>query len=344
MAQIQSRVFDLNSLMQPLMPFIQRQTEIQKANEEKLIAYGTLEDLVQSAPENSETYKDYYKVMNELLEYSADMSAGSHLPGYDSTRAVNLFRDYGKVTGRINRINKEIDDSKTFRQNTKIQHPGAIFKVNNVSNNIDELAKGKHINNDFTDATTVSKIMEPWSQAIGQALDRIDYTRIPQTAEYQVEVLQHGGIKAKVLYDIWTTGTSKDVDPWVVNMINTYVQQAKDMIGYEDFDQFGKTQITGVVMNSLTGVLEDNKLNIIGSELEARERNQLQRDLKNGGGHGHSSSSKGSGKSSNDKSDKGSQQQKPNQQQRKDGGNLSGSQKKEQEKKGEPTPKRGSHA
>lgn len=307
MAQIQSRVLDLNQLMSIYGPFFQRQAEIQKANEEKLIALGTLADLVNSAPENSQTYKDYYRVMDELTNYAADMSKGMHVAGYNSARTANLFRDYGMVTGRINRINKEIEDSRTRRQAAMVQHPGAIFKQNNVSSNIDALANGEHIDDSFTDAETITKIMQTQAEAIGMALDnKAIYTRIPETEEYRVEVLQHGGIKAKILNDIWTKGYSSDLTAEGNELIRGFLNNAKGMMGYGSFDNFGKSQIDGLALNSLTAALQKDKVNVIDSEKPNREDIASREKIAfkdRGGSSGGKKRSTNQGKRGNSKND-----------------------------------------
>ncbi len=299
MAQIQSRVLDLGQVMGMYAPFFQAQAEKQKAQEERLIALGTLEDVVNSAPKESKTYKEYHSLMQDMLNYSADISKGSHVPGYNATKAVNLFRNYGKVTGRINRINKEIEDSRTRRTTYMAQHPTAIFKQNNITDNIDDLADGKRINDEFTDNDTITRILQTQAGSIGKALDNAAiYTPIDATKGYTVEVLQHGGIKPAILYDIWTKGRSDKCDEVTNGIINKFMEQAKSAIGYNQFDKIGKEQIDNVVLNSLTAMLQEDKINAIDSgegerakialegrrvaiaEDEYRERKQARRESK----------------------------------------------------------------
>ena len=278
MAQIQSRVLDLGQVMGIYAPFFQRQAEKQKATEEKLIALGTLEDIANSAPVGSKTYQEYQQVMQDMLNYSADISRGDHIPGYNAERTANLFRNYGKVTGRINRINKEIEDSRTRRTTYLAQHPTAIFKQNSVSDNIDELADGKRINDEFTDNETITKIMQTQAGYIGKALDNFArYSSIDATKGFSIEVLQHGGIKPAILNDIWKYGYSDKCDATTNEIIKQFIDQAKKSIGYSQFDSIGRQQIDNVALNALTAALQEDKVNVIDSGEGERQKIQIQR-------------------------------------------------------------------
>ena len=278
MAQVQSRVLDLGQVMGIYAPFFQRQAEMQKANEEKLIALGTLEDIVNSAPKESKTYQEYQQVMQDMLDYSADISRGMHVAGYNADKTVNLFRNYGKVTGRINRINKEIEDSRTRRTTYLAQHPTAIFKQNSVSDNIDELADGKRINDEFTDNETITKIMQTQASYIGKALDNIArYSPIDTTKGYSIEVLQHGGIDPAILNDIWKYGRSDKCDATTNEIIGQFLNQAKKSIGYNQFDRIGREQIDNVALNALTAALREDKINVIDSGESEREKISIER-------------------------------------------------------------------
>lgn len=311
MAQVQSRVLDLGQVMGIYAPFFQRQAEIQKANEERLITLGTLEDLVNSAPKESKTYKEYQQVMQDMLDYSADISRGMHVAGYNADKTVNLFRNYGKVTGRINRINKEIEESRTRRTTHLAAHPTAIFKQNNITDNIDDLADGKHINDEFTDGEAITRIMQTQAEAIGKALDNAaKYTPIDATKGYSVEVLQHGGIDPAILYDIWTKGHSDKCDELTNGLINQYLDNAKKAIGYDQFDQAGREQITNYALNSLTSMLREDKINALDSGEGERRRSDLEEKRINiaAGKHSGSGSSSRSrsGRSSRGSSSRGS--------------------------------------
>lgn len=314
MAQVQSRVLDLGQVMSIYGPFFQRQAEIQKANEERLIALGTLEDIVNSAPKESKTYKEYQQVMQDMLNYSADISRGMHVAGYNADKTVNLFRNYGKVTGRINRINKEIEESRTRRTTYLAQHPTAIFKQNNVSDNIDELADGKRINDEFTDNETITKIMQTQASYIGKALDNIGrYSPIDATNGFTIEVLQHGGIDPAVLSDIWKYGRSDKCDATTNEIIGQFLDQAKKAIGYSQFDRIGREQIDNVALNALTAALREDKINALESgkkteeelKLEDRRVRVAEQESKKGNG---SSSRRGSssGRSTNSRHRTGS--------------------------------------
>lgn len=301
MAQIQSRVLDLGQVMGIYAPFFQRQAEIQKANEERLIALGTLEDIVNSAPKESKTYKEYQQVMQDMLDYSADISRGMHVAGYNADKTVNLFRNYGKVTGRVNRINKEIEESRTRRTTYLAQHPTAIFKQNDVTDNIDDLADGKRINDEFTDGETITRIMQTQAGAIGKALDNAaKYTPIDATKGYSVEVLQHGGIDPAILYDIWTKGHSDKCDALTNGIIKEYLDNAKKAIGYDQFDQAGREQITNYALNSLTSMLREDKINALDSGEGERQKISLEekRIRIAEGKHSGSGSSSGSSRKS----------------------------------------------
>lgn len=350
MAQIQSRVLDLGQIMGMYAPFFQRQAEIQKANEEKLIALGALEDSVNSAPADSQLAKDYHKVMDELTEYAADISRGSHVAGYNATRTANLFRNYGKVTGQITTINKKIEDSRTKRTNIEIQHPTAIFRQTNIMDNIDALANGKNIDDSFTDADTITKIMERQAEYIGTALDSLPiYKPIEGTEGYTIEVLQHQGIRYEILNDIWTKGYSDRLTAEGNAIIKNFLDQAKGAIGYNTFDAEGKSKIDGVALNSLTAMLDKNKVNAIDSGEDKRAQlaqNAKQFDrLHPGKGSGSSgSSSRGSGGNSSRGSgnNKGSSNNGSSKSRGKsDGGSDGSSKPKEKPKKGNPPGSRG---
>lgn len=337
MAQIQSRVLDLGQIMGMYAPFFQRQAEIQKANEEKLIALGALEDSVNSAPADSQLAKDYHKVMNELTEYAADISRGSHVAGYNATRTANLFRNYGKVTGQITTINKKINDSRTNRTNIEIQHPTAIFRQSNIMDNIDALANGKNIDDSFTDADTITKIMERQAEYIGTALDdRTLYKPIEETKGYTIEVLQHQGIRYEILNDIWTKGYSNLLTAEGNAFIKNFLDQAKGAIGYNTFDAEGRSKIDNVALNSLTAMLDKKKVNAIESGKKDEEQIRLQERIhklgsSSGSNNKGSGSSRGSGRSSSNRSSRGSENNKRSSKSsgKSDGGNDGSSKPKE---------------
>ena len=67
MATVSGPVVDLNSLWNIWTPFFQEQADKRKEFREWQVAYGAMEDLINSAPEDSNTYKEYYKARDRIL-------------------------------------------------------------------------------------------------------------------------------------------------------------------------------------------------------------------------------------------------------------------------------------
>lgn len=280
MAQIQSRTLDLNQIMSAYAPFFAQQAEAQKDWRDRMVAIGSLEDLANRVSKDSQTYKDYIKYRDELERYGTDIMRGSHVPGVMSDWAAAIFKDYGRITGKMERINKDIEQSRTERAANMQSHPGAIFQQNDIYDNIDAVASGKaHINNRFTDSDTITKIMQTQAEYIGQALDEfLQFNPIALTQGYSLEAIQRGGVAPDVLYDIWTQGYSSKLDDKTNGLIKQFMQNAKDAIGYEQFDDMGKGQIDGFALNTLTAMLRKNKFNVIDSGEATRQQLAIQRE------------------------------------------------------------------
>lgn len=274
MAQIQSRTLDLNQIMSAYAPFFAQQAEAQKDWRDRMVAIGSLEDLANRVSKDSQTYKDYISYRDRLEQYGTDIMRGSHVPGVMSDQAAAIFKDYGRITGKMERINKDIEQSRTERAANMQSHPGAIFQQNDIYDNIDAVASGKaHINNRFTDSDTITKIMQTQAEYIGQALDNfLEFNPIALTDGYSLEAIQRGGVSPDVLYDIWTQGYSSKLDDKTNGLIKQFMQNAKDAIGYNQFDAIGKGQIDGVALNTLTAMLRKNKFNVIDSGKATRDQ------------------------------------------------------------------------
>lgn len=272
MAQIQSRVFDVGNLMSPLSPFIQAQIDKQKEAKKDLIAFGAFEDIANSAPPESDTYKEYHRIKQELEDYSADLGRGDHIPGYNAAKSAKLFREYGKITGQITRINKDIEDSRTLRGTILNSHPTAIFQQNDITENIDELAKGKRINNFFTDSDAITKVVQDQAGFLGKAIDNDPrYAEIKLTKGYSVEVLQNGGIDVVILDKIWR-GEPTGLQPATEQAIKDFISYCRDKINYENFDKIGKRRIDDTIKAAMVGILQNKKLNVIDSGAGERAR------------------------------------------------------------------------
>ena len=277
MAQVQLKIPDINSYATLWAPFFAQQDERERDWRDRMVAIGSLEDLASRISKNSQTYKDYAEYRDRLEQYGVDVLKGSHVPGVMADKAAAIYKDYGRITGKMERINEDLKLSRTERAANMQSHPGAIFQQNDIYDNIDEVANGTgHINNRFTDSDTVTKIMQTQAEYIGQALDEfLQFNPIELTNGYSLEAIQRGGVAPDVLYDIWVHGKSDKLDFKTNELIKMFMQNAKDAIGYNQFDAIGRGQIDGVALNSLTAMLRKNKFNVIDSGKDAAERNAL---------------------------------------------------------------------
>lgn len=272
MANIQLQYRNVNDYMSGLMPFIQHQYEKQKANEERIMTLASLEDLVNSAPPESNTYKEYQKTMQDLMDYSTSIAKGDNLPGVNSNKAINLFRDYGKITGKVNRIQEQLKLSQTNRFNAVSQHPGGvIWQQNNVTDNIDDLANGKTVNDRFIDRKGALDIVQTQFANIGAALAKdMRYQTIKETEGYSVETMQPGGIDALVIDDIWERGTSTRVSKETVGVIQHYLKLVKQALGYDAFDKIGQGELKALIKTGATAAMSSPKYNVIDSGAKDR--------------------------------------------------------------------------
>ena len=272
MANIQLQYRNINDYMSGLMPFIQHQYEQQKTNEERLLTLASMEDLVNSAPPESNTYQEYQKTMQDLMDYSISLSKGNNLPGVNKTKALNIFRNYGKVTGKINRIQEQLKLSQTNRVNVTSQHPGGvIWQQNTVTDNIDDLANGKTVNDKFIDRKGALDIVQTQFANIGAALAKdMRYQSIKETEGYSVEAMQPGGIDALVIDDVWRTGTSNRVSKETVGVIQHYLGLAKQALGYDAFDKIGQGELEALIKTGATAAMSNPKYNVIDSGAKDR--------------------------------------------------------------------------
>ena len=273
MATVSGPVVDLNSLWNLWTPFFQEQTEDKKQFREWQVAYGALEDVINSTPVDSDTYKEYYKYKEDLAQYGADILKGSHPAGVMADRAISIFRNYGRITGKVNSLQEKLKTSQTNRFNAVSQHPGGvIWQQNDVTDNIDDIANGKSINDKFIDRKGALDIVQNQFANIGASLARDPiYNKIQETEGFSVEVLQRGGVDALLIDDIWQTGTSKRASAEVVGMINHYINLVKQALGYDQFDATGKEQLKSLIKTGAVGALAATKVNVIDSGESGRE-------------------------------------------------------------------------
>lgn len=277
MATVNGPVVDLNSLWNIWTPFFQEQAEKRKEFREWQVAYGAMEDLINSAPVDSNTYKEYYKYKDDLAQYGADVLRGSHPAGVMADRAIDIFRNYGRITGKVTRIQKELEDAETKRFNAANQHPGGvIFYQNDVTNNIDELANGKRVNNRFVDRKGIVDAATLQFANLGASLDSDPYYReLPETMKYSVEVLQKGGLAAIVLDEILVDGYSDKISPEMNGVINHHLDRLKEQYDYNAMDETAKRQFIGTIKSAAVAAASNTKANYISSGLEEKQRNDL---------------------------------------------------------------------